>query len=158
MSKTRNKNRRHRRRNGMNIFWLVLSTDKGCNRPILFSREPHQHPETTYREWYDDGWKWISWHGTYYPPKDGVKYATPNKYKPIKVKLELCDDNPDMYIQRYKDCLFISSFISSYRWGGDGFTKLHYEVPHSYRISNKLFPEVTEKSGIVGIKIVPFDN
>ena len=157
-NKTRSKNIRKKRRNGKNIFWVVLSTYKGNNIPLLFSREPVRRKVLGFKEEFDEDWQWFSVHSQYWPYKNGLKNVVVDKYTPVKVMLELCKDGDecDMYIQRYHDCLFISSHLSSYRCGSDFFSKLHVQVPHNFMISNKLFPEVTEKSGVKGVKIVHY--
>ena len=159
MNKTKNKNLRKRRRKGKNVFWLVLSTDKYFHHPLLFSGMPHRYPLYNYLEDYDEGWRWISWqHSVYYPKTYSLEGVSVDKYTPIRVKLEICDKEPDMYIQRWKDCLFINSRTEMYYTHGIFGKKKHVQVPHDFRISNKLFPEITEKSGIVGVVIVPYEE
>ena len=87
-----------------------------------------------------------------YPPLKVGERIPVDCETPVEVKLIICNTEPDMYIQRYKDCLFINSRLETYYIGGDRHRKVT-EVPHSFRISNKLFPDVTEESGIVGVKI-----
>lgn len=143
MTKTKNKNRRKRRRSGKNLFWLVRSISG--NELILYSRKPYLMQLTK------GNFCWFSVYSECYP---GIKVAErmeiDNK-TPIMVRLEICSHEPDMYIQRYKDCLFINSHTQTYYIGSKGKVT---EVPHVFRISNKLFPDITEKSGIVGIKII----
>ncbi len=84
------------------------------------------------------------------------------------VRLRLCaeGEEPDLFIQRVADNLFIfCTTISVGRWkpreGGKIKTAIlgkhrfveEKEVPHVNRISNKLFPEVTEESGVTGVMI-----
>jgi hypothetical protein len=55
-----------------------------------------------------------------------------------------------MFIQRKGDNLFISNDkVRIIKWSFKIITELKYPT----RISPKLFPEVTEESGIVGVKI-----
>ena len=157
MNKTRNKNKRKRRRNGKNIFWLVLGTGRFSGVPMLFSREPHQYYKLASFADYVTNWIWFCNHSLYFPKENILERINVDTELPIKVKLELCDDEPDMYIQRYKDSLFISTYIETYYTYYIFVRKKHVQVTHVNRISNKLFPEVTEKSGIVGVRIVPFD-
>lgn len=144
MRKTKNKNQKKRRRSGKNIFWLVKS--RRTNELILFSRKPHL------MEFHCSGdLQWFSVYSKCYPNIKVAKRIEIDNKTPIMVKLAICDNEPDMYIQRYKDCLFINSHLHTFYIGG---RREVTEVPHVFRISNKLFPDVTEKSGIVGIKIV----
>ena len=143
MRKTKNKNQKKRRRSGKNIFWLVKS--RRTNELILFSRKPYLMQMS------NGDIQWFSVYSECYPNVKVAKRMEVDDKSPIMVKLVICNHEPDMYIQRYKDCLFISSHIHTYYIGG----KIKAtEVPHIFRISNKLFPDVTEERGIVGIKIV----
>ena len=95
-----------------------------------------------------------------------------NKFKdlewnsePIPVRLvRTNDERPDFYIQRYGECLFIATSKTRYwtsvpttNWFKKLFHKYEwgerYMVVHNDMISNKLFPEVTELSGIVGVNM-----
>ena len=141
-NKVKNKNQKKRRWSGKNIFWLVMS--KRGPYPILYSRKPYLVYFNENHEY------WFSVHSECYPNINTAKRLQVDSKTPVPVKLIICNDNPDMYIQRYKDCLFIKSRLETYYRGVQKVT----EVPHGFRISNKLFPDVTEESGIVGVKIV----
>lgn len=148
MNKTKNKNQKKRRRSGKNIFWLVKS--RRTNELILFSRKPclMQVP----KEFHCNGdLQWFSVYSECYPNMKVAERMEIDDKTPIMVKLVICDNEPDMYIQRYKDCLFINRHTQTYYIGGK---EKVTEVPHAFRISNKLFPDVTEESGIVGVKII----
>jgi len=143
MTKTKNKNSRKHRRSGKNLFWLVRSIR--TNELILYSRKPYlmQLPKGNFY--------WFSVYSECYPSIKVAERMEIDNKTPIMVRLEICNHEPDMYIQRYKDCLFINSHTQTYYIGCK---EKVTEVPHVFRISNKLFPDVTEKSGIVGIKII----
>ena len=140
-SKTKNKNQKKRRRGGKNLFWLVMN--KRGHYPILYSRKPYICS-------YEDQEYWFSVYSESYPNLHAAERLQVDSETPVPVKLIICNDNPDMYIQRYKDCLFIGSSTQTYYRGGKKVT----EVPHNCWISNKLFQDVTDESGIVGVKIV----
>ena len=61
----------------------------------------------------------------------------------------LDNNNPDLLIQRIKSNLFISVETVKYIKRGKEVIELRYPT----RISNKLFPGITEKDGIIGVKI-----
>lgn len=148
MRKTKNKNQKKRRRGGKNIFWLVKN--RRTNELILFSRKPYlMHVPKEFH--CNEDLQWFSVYSECYPNVKVAKRMRVDDETPIMVKLAICDNEPDMYIQRYKDCLFINSHLLTYYIGGK---REVTKVPHSFRISNKLFPDVTEESGIVGVKIV----
>lgn len=148
MKKTKHKNQRKRRRSGKNLFWLVKS--RRTNELILFSRKPYlmQMPKE-YQ--YKEDCCWFSVYSECHPNIKVAERMEIDDETPIMVRLEICNYEPDMYIQRYKDCLFINSHTQTYYIGGK---EKVTEVPHVFRISNKLFPDVTEESGIVGVKII----
>lgn len=151
--KTKNKNQKKRRRGGKNEFWLVMDTR--CNQPLLFARKPYKisAPNTEYAWCYKDGFYWFSRYGEYYPSLNVMDRLQFGHKTPIKVKLVICDDeNPDLYIQRWKDCLFFSGRIERLWICGDKDREV-IRVSHNLRLSNKLFPDITEESGIVGVKI-----
>lgn len=166
--KTQSKNAKKHRRSSKNLFWLARDRRKGVKCLILFHRKPslHTYFSEQWRDDYVDGKWWESWHDYYH--LDGkevmdrfsdIDYDT----EPVPVKLILagikCWDGvnevPDLYIQRYRDCLFIGK--KYYRsWIGGNKKRECINIPHAVRISNKLFPDLTEESGIVGVKIVPY--
>jgi len=152
-SKTKHKNAKKHRRGGKNLFWLVRSTR--TNGLILFSRKPvvEKAPEK-WKDRYENGVYWSSFYSEYFLNNHQVgERIQVDHIIPIPVKLIICNDNPDMYIQRCKDCLFICSHLETYYIGGNRNRKVT-RVPHSQRISNKLFLDVTEESGIIGIRII----
>lgn len=151
-SKTKHKNAKKHRRGGRNIFWLVRSTR--TNELLLFSRKPvvEKAPEK-WKDCYKNEVYWSSSYSEYYPNNQVGERIRVDHIIPIPVKLIICNDNPDMYIQRCKDCLFICSRLETCYIGGNRDRKVT-RVPHSQRISNRLFLDVTEESGIVGIKII----
>lgn len=156
ISKCRHKNAKKRRRGHRNLFWLVLSTE-GAGIVSLFARKPNKEkiPNDEYRKYYTEDFRWGSNHSVYHP-NGSVRNRLPvDKLVPTKVRLVICNDNPDLYMQRYKDCLFVNSHLVTYYIGGDRNRKVT-QVPHTFRLSNKLFPDVTEESGIVGLKIVKY--
>ena len=156
-SKTRRKNLRKRKRGGKNIFWLVMST-RG-KEAILFARKPYKDTwiSKEYIKDYKDAFRWFSIHGEYYPHNRVLERIPVDHLTPVKVKLIICGENPDLWIQRYKDCLFVNSHLETYYIGGNRNRKVT-QVYHNFRLSNKLFPDVTEESGIVGVKIVKIDD
>ena len=151
-----------------NVFWVVKDTRKDMNDYFMFNSLPWKYTwKSQYVDYYDDK-VWTATHGKHY-----LGEGVAEKFKdidhnsaPVKVKLVLTDDkNPDLYMQRYKDSLFIRTHTEKY-WHAvqntNRFLRIikKYKwveaerVPHAYRISNKLFPEVTEEMGIVGVNIV----
>ena len=137
--KTRNKNQKKRRRKSKNLFWLVWRRNGFL---VLYSRKPYIY-----------NGDWFSLSSECYPNCEVAKNINVGFLTPVPVKLIICATDPDMYIQRYKDCLFISRYVQTAYIGGRP-DKMIKEVPHGFRISSKLFPDVTEESGIVGVKIV----
>ena len=87
--------------------------------------------------------------------------------EPVPVRLVLTDElsRPDLFIQREKDNLYMHWRTETFkhyvrrlksRWVPWFWNYKEVEVtrvPHDFRISNKLFPEITEESGIVGMDI-----
>ena len=159
-----------------NIFYIVKSTSKFAPEYYLFNGMPRKISVENlwYRnkDNYHDGKIWSSNHSYY--PLYGKEYE--EKFKdidhntePVPVRLVPTDsETPDLYVQRYKDCLFINTSLVTYvtyrrseHWlkryfpifdfGWD--RNVRNSVPHNYMISNKLFPEITEKSGIVKMNI-----
>lgn len=138
---------------------------------ILFNNEPSLY-EILGEGWYKEnsykGSRWYSAHGDCYLNRDKGKRFSDVKFEPVMVRLRLCaeGEEPDLFIQRVADNLFIScTTITVGRWkqrkggkfkamilGKYKFVRAE-EVPHVNRISNKLFPEVTEENGITGVMI-----
>lgn len=147
--KTKRKNAKKRKRGANNLFWLVMDTE--YRRPVLFARKPYKHTWAGVKNL--DGFRWFSIHGRFYLSDKVLDRIPADHLNPVKVKLIICNETPDLWIQRYKDCLFANSYLVTYYIGGDRKRKVT-QVPHSFRLSNKLFPDVTEESGIVGVKIV----
>lgn len=156
-NKTRKKNERKRIRGERNLFWLVMST---CgNEPLLFSKRPYR--ETSFIDerilkYFKEPFEWDSPHGMCVPRNGVLDRLHFDHTLPVKVNLVLCDvvdDNPDLFMQRYKDCLFVSRYVERVFPGGDE-SKVIVRVPHKNRLPGKLFPEVTEESGVVGIRIL----
>lgn len=143
-------NYRKRRRAGRNLFYLVRSTEKVSNPSlILCNRKPHKDKVwDKYADKYYDGLRWISVYGMCYLRinKDEIKYNT----EPMPVRLVLTDENPDIYIQRVGENFYIGE-LETFLFGVKKIT----QVKHVFRISPKLFPEITEKDGYKGVKIVP---
>lgn len=165
--KTQSKNARHRRRSGKNLFWLARDR-RGSKYLILYHRKPtlRDYFVANYRHEFVDGKWWESFHETHHlHTKSILERFSDIDYdtEPVPVKLILMgikcwdgvEEKPDMYIQRYRDCLFIYTNYYESWIGGDKKRKC-LNVPHNMRISNKLFPDITEESGIVGVKIVPY--
>lgn len=150
-------------RSGKNEFWLVDSTRKNVFEPLLYSRKPYliDWSFSELKDDYKDEKIWFSCHSKSYPNKDILERIPEAKVSPVPVKLIIAGDyinngiveKPDMYIQRYNDCLFINTHTETVYEGCDENRKT-VRVPHAYRISNKLFPDIVEESGIVGVKIV----
>ena len=161
-----------KRKKGIETFYLVRDTlQVKVPDYILFNNEPSLY-EIHGDGWYKDhsykGSRWYSAHGDCYLNRDKCGKFSDVKFEPVMVRLRACNDGeePDMFIQRVADNLYIScKTITVGRWkprdGGKFKTAIlgkrmfveENEVPHLNRISNKLFPEVTEESGIVGVVI-----
>ena len=154
-----------------NIFYVVRDTSKHFIHYYLFNGIPYKADMSRCDAWYEknyyDGKIWVSSHGccslkdNAYADFNDVDHNT----KPVPVRLVITDsDTPDMYIQRCGECLYISDRLESYytavprrNWFLRLFSKFEWvkrtRVFHHHMISNKLFPEVTEESGIVGVNI-----
>lgn len=159
-------------KNDKNIFYLVRDTILAKNPDyVIFNGMPMLY-EVYSEGWYKDncykGSWWYSSHGECYLNRDKCKKFSDVKFEPITVRLRPCaeGEEPDLYIQRVADNLYISSHKISVTRArprtGSKFKSLllgkyefseEEEVPHNNRISNKLFPEVTDESGIVGVII-----
>lgn len=148
--KTKSHNRRLHNRGGKNVFWLAVNTYKHINEPVLFSRKPTSETIST-------GTDWHASHSKYYPNRTVLDRLNIDPHDktifPLKVRLETTTDpHPDLYIQRLRNHIFIASYTITFfhnAW--------KTEVPHNSMLSQKLFPEITEESGIKGIKILPID-
>ena len=141
-----------------NIFWLVRGTEI-VYRPelMVYNKKPKKIkyflPE--YQHEYDGGLFWHSYHG-YVCLNDRYdkRFSDITRYDdPVAVTLVIDNENPDFYIQRYKDCLFISNRKSTCIRFKNGKDVREEYVAHDNRISNKLFPDITEDSGIVGVRL-----
>ena len=149
-----------------NKFWIVnarVQSDKDVWS--LFNGKP------ALCDSYLSGWKdkkfWSSRH-------DHLTLYGINSFKdigpdtePVPVRLVLADElsRPDVYVQREKDNLYLHWRLETFkhyvrrfksRWMPWFWNYREVEVtrvPHDFRISNKLFPEITEESGIVGMDI-----
>lgn len=150
-------NYRKKRRAERNLFYLVRSTEKVSNPLlILCNRKPHKDKVwVKYADKYYDGLSWRSVYGMCYLKinRDEIKYDT----EPIPVRLVLTNENPDTYIQRVGENLYIGELekFDKYRRLMFRVKKKVIQVKHVFRISPKLFPEITEKDGYRGVKIVP---
>ena len=161
-----------KRKKDKETFYLVRDTLQVIEPDyILFNNEPSLY-EIPGEGWYKDnsykGSRWYSAHGNCYLNRDKAKKFYDVKFEPVMVRLRMCSEGeePDLFIQRVADNLYIScTTITVGRWkpreGGKFKTAIlgkrrfveEKEVPHVNRISNKLFPEVTEESGITGVVI-----
>jgi hypothetical protein len=127
----------------------------------MYCRKPYKEKVfDEYREYYEFDWRWwSSCHDDHYPNNDSGlldRITGLSKTEPIRVKLIIYSgEKPDFYIQRVGENLYMSSHLSVYYIGGNRNRKV-VEVPHGCRISNKLFPDVVDESGIVGVRIVKF--
>lgn len=150
---TQRHNQRKRDRGKRNLFWLVNSTLIGSRSLMLYNRKPYKL-DISYSEYsnhYKDKLIWFSCHGESYLKNGAInKFPNASQDIPIPVRLVIDKDNPDMFIQRRKDNLFIDNKILKY-WKGS--IQNYEEVSCASRISNKLFPEITEDDGIVGVRI-----
>ena len=141
-----------------NLVWIVRETYKAC-RPelIVFNKKPTLIDDSIpeHADIYQSGKWWYSIHGCiFYDDKFDKRFSDITWYSdPIPVKLIIVSDNPDFYIQRYKDCLFMDQRISTCICFRNGKYVNKKYVKHEFRISNKLFPDITEESGIIGVKL-----
>lgn len=135
-----------------NKFWLVKSLRH--EEYELYNKVPHVEYSGVFTDWY-------STHDHCYLSKTTAERFSDIKSSsaPVAVRLVRTDsDTPDFYVQRYLDCLFINNRLDKVlvprkrKFFGYKWVEVE-EVPHVYRISNKLFPEITEKSGIVKFNI-----
>lgn len=147
-----------------NEFWVVSASPEYGSVYLMFNHKPQLvswyrmkfGAITTYDAWY-------SRHGhCVLSERSEAKFDHLNNYsEPVKVRLvRTTDGNPDLYVQRYRDCLFINSSTERFWYAvkrAKGFLRFFSKwkwvesvrVPHFARISNKLFPEITENDGIV---------
>ena len=151
-----------------NCFWVVKSTDK--ERPnlyMMFNSLPWKCVwKSQFCDYYDDK-VWTATHTKHYLGDNSVEKFKDIDHNtaPVKVRLVITQDkNPDLYMQRYHDCLFLANHLEYY-WHAvkedNKFKKIFRKhkwvkasrVPHVKMISNKLFPEVTEETGVVKINI-----
>lgn len=147
---------RRKSRKGKNLFWLTRSTRKGSKILILFNREPYKE-DWSFCEYADDYYDkkiWFSCHGESYPRKETclTKFLDITHEKAIPVKLVIdTEGEPDLFIQRVRDNLFIGPDIFKVYCGSKMIEK--FRISHHSRISNKLFPEITDETEIVGVRI-----
>lgn len=151
-----------------NCFWVVKSTDKNIDKWLLFNSHPWKCTwrSSLYRDYYDDK-VWTATHTMHYLGDNAVEKFkdVDHNTEPVKVRLVITQDkNPDLYMQRYHECLFLANHLEHY-WHAvkeeNKFKKIfrkykwveNSRVPHVRMISNKLFPEVTEETGVVKINI-----
>jgi hypothetical protein len=149
---TKKHNQRKRRRGYKNLFWLVRSTRIGSNLLELYNKKPYKvdYSYSYISEYYYDKSLWYSCHGVSYPDVKLLDRFSITYDDIVPVELVIDNDSPDMFIQRKGDNLFISNDkVRIIKWSFKIITELKYPT----RISPKLFPEVTEESGIVGVKI-----
>lgn len=147
-------NKRKKNRGYKNLFWLVRDTRIGSTQLMLYNRKPYKldisyNPELA--NYYKDKLKWFSVHGESYLNNNAINKFPITSDESIPVKLIIDNDNPDMFIQRKNDNLFISDGTVKWTKMMSGMEIIELRSPS--RISPKLFPEVTEESGIVGVKI-----
>ena len=147
-------NKRKKNRGYKNLFWLVKNTIIGSRELILYNRKPYKEklsPDYEYAEHYHDKSRWYSLHDQSYPGKSTIeRFPEIDHNSLVPVELVIDNNNPDLLIQRKKDNLFISGYtVRMIKGTGEEVIELGYPS----RISPKLFPEVTEESGIVGVKI-----
>lgn len=154
---TKKHNQRKRDRGKRNLFWLVKSTLVGSKQLILYNRKPYKI-DISYSRYainYYDKLEWFSGHSESYVNSESHNKDLIDKFPIthndlIPVRLVKCDSNPNLFIKRKNGNLFMSNgTIVVIR--GTGEEILELQAPS--RISPKLFPEVTEESGIVGVII-----
>ena len=146
-----------------NLFWLVKWTGLWADEYVLFNHIPHKEScgISEYSDDYKDGLVWTSSHGCAWVNRENVyKFSDITcDDKPIASRLVQTNDNvPDFYVERRGDNLFICGFTYRYhKWKRRTdfwrhfrkWQRLDFEkVPGNFQISNKLFPWLTEKSGI----------
>ena len=141
-----------------NLFWVVRETLKAyIPELIVFNKKPIliDNPIPEYADVCQCGKVWYSPHGSIrmYNKHDKSFSDITWDSGPVPAKLIIVIDNPDFYIQRYKDCLFIDRRISTRICFRNGKYVNEKYVRHVFRISNKLFPDITEESGIIGVKV-----
>jgi hypothetical protein len=154
---TKKHNQRKRNRKEKNLFWVVRSTLIGSTQLMLYNRKPYKldisyDPELA--NYYKDKFMWFSAHGESYLNNNAINKFPITSDESIPVKLIIDNDNPDMFIQRKNDNLFIGDNTIEYVTCGDKIVELRY----SSRISSKLFPEITEESGIIGVRIERYNE
>ena len=151
---TKRHNQRKRKRGEKNLFWLVKSTMVESTQLLLFNRKPYKYEISfsKFADQYKDKSMWFSIHGETYLRNNAVdKFPNASQDNSIPVRLLIIsgEDNPDLLIQRIKNNLFISEGTVKYIKRGKEVLELRYPT----RISNKLFPGITEKDGIIGVRI-----
>ena len=147
-------------------FWLAKTPYIGATEYVLYNREPYK-TELWYpsRIKYYDDMCWWSLHGSVYLGKHSYeKFKDVDHNTAIPVRLVPSkSETPDVYVQRYFDCLFIDNHLTTCRVAKPREKKslLGYRydwvdetgVRHCHMISNKLFPAITMETGYVGMDI-----
>lgn len=154
---TKKHNQRKRRRGYKNLFWLVKSTKIGSNLLELYNKKPYKvdYSCSDIADYYYDKSLWHSCHGVSYPDVKLLDRFSITYDDIVLVELVIDNDNPDMFIQRKGDNLFISNDkVRIIKW----FFKIITELKCPSRISPKLFPEITEESGIIGVRIERYNE
>lgn len=98
-----------------------------------------------YQHEYDGGLFWHSYHGyVCLNDRHDKRFSDITRYDdPVSVTLVIDNENPDFYLQRYKDCIFISNRKSTCIRFKNGKDVREEYVEHDNRISNKLFTDIT---------------
>ena len=138
-----------------NKFWIVRSLSARSNEYEMHNSIPSIH--TTYY-----GTKyWSGVHSNCYLGKQSWEKVSDitRDTEPVAVRLVPTDsDEPDFYVQRCGENLFIGNRLEKYYTNVKrkliGWKCIEEDgVPHMYRISNKLFPEITDECGPVKFNI-----
>lgn len=139
-----------------NSFWLTRGLS---DRTVVY--ELHNHIPHRYRDEITGLKYWVSKGYHCFLGKQSIEkfLDITSDTEPIHVQLVPTDSKtPDFYVQRYNDCLFIGNRLETHfspkrrKLFGWKYIK-EQRVAHNYMISNKLFPEITEESGIVKFNI-----
>lgn len=154
-----------------NVFYVVRSTRVWGKDYMLFNSKPYKLDlSTMFRQDYVDGKMWTAAHGYCYLRDDvGEKFSDITCLsEPIPVKLvrhkKESNTEPDLYVERVGDNLFIDNRLDgSYRAVPETnrFLKLFRKwrwveskrTRRCYRISNKLFKDITYDDGVIGMDI-----
>ena len=154
---THRHNQRKRKRGYKNLFWLVRDTRIGSTQLILYNRKPYKIKlGSKYDYLYSDELRWFSCYDKTFLKNNAINKFNITHNDIVPVKLILDNNNPDLLIRKKKDNLFISSEVTElvkYK-SKEKIIELRYPS----RISPKLFPEITEESGIFGVRIIKITN